>query len=102
MGETDCLRCSGEGSSMAFVNRGMDISKHTLENVKCHACGGTGKITNEQSDRMAQGKVDRQKRMDAMRTLAEEAALRGCSAADLSRWETVGVPIPERPSEGGR
>ena len=96
MSERDCPWCKGKGSSMAFVNRGPDISKHTIEQVTCHICGGGGKITREQADRMAQGKVDRDMRVAAMRTLAEGAAMRGCTPAQLSKWETAGVPIPSR------
>lgn len=96
MSERDCPRCKGKGSSMAFVNRGLDISKHTIESVQCHVCDGKGKITREQADRMAQGKVDRDMRVAAMRTLREMAEIRGCTPSQLSKWENAGVPIPSR------
>lgn len=99
----ECPSCSGEGSNMAFVNRGPDIRTHSVERVKCSVCGGTGKISAEQASRMELGRFDRNKRVAEGKSLREAAAERGCTAAQLSKWETAGVPIPERTTdiEGG-
>lgn len=45
-----CPSCHGKGESFAFVNTGADSSKHYSGMVKCHRCGGLGKVPSLMSD----------------------------------------------------
>ena len=87
-----CPRCDGKKSFMAFVNRGPDIAHHSLDEIACETCLGTGVVTVERAkeigDKIRRGAAMRKERLDKGLGLREAAAIRGISPSELSRIET--------------
>ncbi|MEQ1506733.1 MAG: hypothetical protein HOO99_04110 [Hyphomicrobiaceae bacterium] len=95
-GTIKCPRCGGAGGGVAFINRGPDISKHSVENRDCLVCAGTGSVTDEQMKRIEIGRAMRAERITLSQSLLTASIALGCTPAELSRWETTGEPISEQ------
>lgn len=91
-----CPICEGSGKNLAFVNRGPDISTHSLDEIPCTLCRGAGSLSNEQMRRREIGKAMRNERVAKQKSLLEAACELGCTPAELSRWENTGVPVSEQ------
>jgi hypothetical protein len=83
-----CLDCGGKGFRFAFVNTGLDSSKHYTSFVTCHRCKGIGHVTFAQLQRMVSGKQRRAWRTDLGVTLRQASFMFGISPAGLSRIES--------------
>lgn len=87
-----CPNCAGEGGGQAFVNRGEDISKHSVEWITCRTCNGDGKITDERAECIAAGKRMRDVRVAKQETLLVASRRMGISPAELSDVEHGRAP----------
>lgn len=93
-----CPICEGSGQNLAFVNRGPDISTHSLEAIPCTLCDGAGSLSDEQLRRIEIGKAMRAERVAQGKSLLEASSELGCSPAELSNWEIRGIPVSEQRS----
>jgi DnaJ-class molecular chaperone len=82
-----CPHCNGEGGGNAFINRGPDISTHSVEWVRCRTCEGAGVISGERAVLVAQGKAMRDARVARQETLLEAARKMGITPSRLSAIE---------------
>lgn len=81
-----CPHCT-DGKVTAFVNRGPDISTHSVEAFQCATCGGTSEIDEELSGWIAKGKAARDARVARRESLLEAATRMGISPGELSQIE---------------
>lgn len=72
---------------MAHINRGPDISTHSIDLVKCSTCHGVGAVSDEMLRRIALGKARRDKRVAEKKSLNEAARELGIGPAELSAIE---------------
>lgn len=84
---TRCPHCNGDGGGEAFINRGPDISKHTLEWVRCMTCSGDGVISDERAGLIDLGRRMREARVERGETLLEASRRLGTDPAKLSKLE---------------
>lgn len=82
-----CPRCDGSGFITAFVNRGPDIGKHSVETLPCSTCSGVGSIDDETARRIADGKSMRDQRVARLETLRDAARRLGMTSSELSAIE---------------
>lgn len=87
-----CPHCGGDGGNNAFINRGIDISTHSFEWVRCFTCDGSGKINAERADFIARGKVLRDARVLRQESLLEASRMMGINPAELSAIELGRAP----------
>lgn len=69
------------------MNRGVDISSHSIEYVRCFTCGGNGVVSDEMLRRIAIGKKRRDERVARRQTLMDMARELGIGPAELSAIE---------------
>lgn len=82
-----CPNCDGEGGGQAFVNRGEDITKHSVEWITCRTCNGDGKVTDERAECIAAGKRMRDARVARQESLLAASKRMGIGPAELSDIE---------------
>lgn len=87
-----CPHCNGDGGGEAFINRGLDISTHTLEWVRCSTCQGDGVVSEERAALIAEGKAMRDARVVRMETLLEASRKLGIGPAELNAIELGRAP----------
>ena len=87
-----CPHCNGEGGGEAFINRGLDISTHTVEWVRCLTCQGDGVVSDERAKLIAEGKAWRDARVARMEPLLEASRRLGMGPAELSTLELGRAP----------
>ncbi len=85
----DC-RCGGT-PSLVLVNRG---GRCTSEERPCEYCGGTGQITEAQSEAIKGGAEYRRLRLERRESLKEAAERHGVTPSDISRMESGLVSAP--------
>lgn len=92
----ECPNCKGKGTVFAHMNTGPDSSKHHWGDIQCMTCRGSGKITQEQADRIEAGQKLYRQRLNSGETLVEAAARQGMTAAQLSAIEHGRTPSNAR------
>lgn len=95
----ECPACGGQGSLQAFLNRGPDIRKHSLETITCETCKGEGRISDSRMAAIRHGASLRAERIARGLTLLEAAEEAGISPAELSAIESGRAPIEEASDE---
>ncbi|MGD1524242.1 hypothetical protein [Vibrio owensii] len=85
--ELACLDCNGKGKSVAFINTGLDSSKHYSDVLTCDRCNGSGEVSVEQLGAIIEGKKLRQERVSQGLTLKQMAEKMNCSSAKISQME---------------
>lgn len=51
-----CPHCNGLKTAVAHMNTGLDSGKHRWEEVACRTCEGSGEITDDHAERIAEGR----------------------------------------------
>lgn len=87
-----CPHCDGNGGHNAFINRGLDISTHSLEWVRCRTCDGEGKVSGDRAALIARGRALRDERVARQETILEASRRLGMGPAELSAIETGRAP----------
>lgn len=82
-----CELCEGRGWYDAFLNRG---GRCELDSVQCHRCKGSGSVSAEVAERLAQGRRLREDRISRGLTVRQEAARLGITAVALGEIERGG------------
>jgi hypothetical protein len=83
----ECPHCRGEGGVHAFVNRGPDISTHSVDWIRCLTCDGAGAITGERASLIERGEDMRKARVARGESLLEASRRLGIGPAALSAAE---------------
>lgn len=92
MNRMECPRCNGDGGHDAFINRGLDISTHSVEWVCCLTCLGEGTITEARAAMIEKGKALRAARVARQETLLEASRKLGIGPAELNAIEMGRAP----------
>ena len=82
-----CPHCNGDGGGPAFINRGLDISTHSVDYVRCRTCEGDGVVSDERAGFIAEGRVWRDARVARQETLLEMSRRIGIGPAEISATE---------------
>ncbi|EOW7148427.1 hypothetical protein ACOZ82_001954 [Vibrio parahaemolyticus] len=82
-----CPTCKGQRQSIAFVNTGIDSSKHYSEVQTCERCLGAGYVSKDILDAIERGKQLRHERIDKGYTLRDAAKAEGVSVSIISKRE---------------
>jgi hypothetical protein len=85
--QMQCPHCSGKGGVDAFVNRGPDISTHSVEWLRCLTCNGDGSVSGATAGRIARGEDMRKARLARGETILEASRRLGIGPAALSAAE---------------
>ena len=80
-----CPDCRGKGTISAFVD--WEGGGEFREGIRCHGCGGTGRVTAQRIIWRGAGKQHRDARVARMESLRDCAARLGVSAVELSDIE---------------
>lgn len=95
----ECPSCGGKGAMQAFINRGPDIRRHSLETIPCRTCEGQGSISEAQAAAIRHGASLRAERIAKGMTLREAAKEAGMSPSTLSALERGRALIEEASDE---
>lgn len=87
-----CPKCEGRKGGDAFVC-GRNVGG--IRWMTCSTCKGTGEITDEQNDRIQEGRAFAVERMDRRQTVRKEAERLGCSVVEVSDIEHGREPQSE-------
>lgn len=97
--DTLCTQCGGSGKVLAFINRGADISRHSLESIACRLCGGTGKVSAEKLQMKEAGELWYQKEAGKDGTILDVANRLGLSMSEVSAIRHGRKPPPNSPED---
>lgn len=94
-----CPECDGVGGGMAFINRGPDISAHSIENVTCTLCKGMGHVSAELMRKREIGRAWEDLRRLGGELVIETAERLGVSPSDITAVKRglADPPGPARP-----
>ena len=98
-GDPLCTRCGGSGRVRAFINRGADISRHSLVDIDCLLCGGTGKVSAEKLKMEEAGRLWYQKQAGKDGTILDVANRLGLSMSEVSAIRHGRKPPPNSPED---
>lgn len=88
-----CPSCNGKKIIWGHCNTGPDSSKHYWGEIKCFRCKGSGQVTDEAKQWIANGAAMAKSRRDNNLTLIEAAKTLGISVSELSAIENGYKPF---------
>ena len=89
-----CPSCNGK--KLVWTHLRFADGRGDMRWLPCTQCEGTGEISEEMGQWVLEGRVLRERRLAARRTLRAEAQRRGIDCATLSKMEMGKIqPVPE-------